>query len=91
MASRIISIAIQESNDSLIERFSLESIEFMTEKQLCKMLDVSKFKIAGWVKNHGLDRYKDGDKIFYKTSEVNKLIETFRVPVEKYEHIKIGR
>lgn len=91
MSAKIISIAIQESNDSLIERFALESIEFMTEKQLCRVLDVSKFKIARWVKEHGLDRYKDGDKIFYKTSEVNKLIDTFRVPVEKYEHIKIGK
>lgn len=91
MAKRVISVAIQESNDSLIERFALESIEFMPEKQLCKLLDVSKFKIAGWVKEYGLDRYKSGDKVFYKTSEINKLIDTFRVPVEKYEHIKIGR
>lgn len=91
MAKNVISIEIQESSDLLLERFAVESIEFMTEKQLAKLLDVSKFKIAQWVKEHGLDRYKDGDKIFYKTSEVNKLINTFRVPVQKYEHIKLGK
>lgn len=79
----------KESPNSMIsELATLYTIEFIPEKKLMKELDVSIFKINEWRKR-GLKRYKDGDKKFFKKSEVNEFIKKFLEPEVEIQHVKI--
>ena len=51
-----------------------ESEEFLTRKEVSKLLKINVNTVDRWSKNGELKRYGIGDRIFYKRSEVEESI-----------------
>ena len=75
-------------NREVLELATLYTVEFIPENKLMEVLNVSSSTIRNWM-GMGLNRYKIGDKKYFRKSEVNGFIEQFLEPQKEVQHVKI--
>ncbi|WP_108821453.1 helix-turn-helix domain-containing protein [Dysgonomonas sp. Marseille-P4361] len=50
-------------------------MEYLTTKEVCKRLKITKRTLYTWVNNGKIKRYKAGNRSLYRVEDVNSLIQ----------------